>query len=67
MNETTMKPIDTDKALDLLHNAGIAFSYGYDGTVNLDKPSYVIRQEDLSRLFNYIAKTVKSEEPDPSK
>ena len=70
--DKTKKPIDTDKAMELLHNAGISFGYGYDCTIRVDKPSYVIPQEELPRLFAFIAKemgkeTGKEEAPEPSK
>lgn len=62
------KKIDTDKAMELLHSSGISFGYGYDCTIRMDKPSYVIPQEELPRLFTFIAKEMEKEEAtEPSK
>lgn len=68
------KKIDIDKAMELLHNAGISFGYGYNCNIRVDKPSYVILQKELPRLFAFVAKeigketeTEKEEAPEPSK
>lgn len=46
--------IDTDKAMEILHNASISFNYACNGTIKITEPSYVIAQKDLSKLFNYV-------------
>jgi len=44
------KPImDVDEAMTLLHNSSVGFSY------ESDPARYTIRQQDLPRLFEYVA------------
>lgn len=46
--------IDFDKMIEIIHNAPISYGYGYDGSVQIKEPSYIISQEDMVKLFNYV-------------
>ena len=46
--------IDFDKMMEILHNAPVSHGYAYDGSVKIKEPSYIISQEDMVKLFNYV-------------
>lgn len=47
--------IDFDKMIEILHHAPISYGYAYDGIdVKIKDPSYIISQEDMVKLFNYV-------------
>lgn len=46
--------VDIDSMIEILHNAPISFGYGYDCDVRVKEPSYIITQEDMVKLFNYV-------------
>lgn len=46
--------IDFDKMMEIIHNAPISHGYAYDESVQIKEPSYIISQEDMVKLFNYV-------------
>lgn len=46
--------IDFDKMIEIIHNAPISFGYGYDGSIQIKEPSYIITQTDMVKLLNYV-------------
>lgn len=46
--------IDFVKMIEILHNASVTYSYAYEESVQIKKPSYIITQKDMVKLFNYI-------------
>ena len=51
--------IDFDSMIEILHNAPISFSYGYDCDIRVKEPSYIISQNDMIKLFNYVKSRTK--------
>ena len=48
------KEFDFDKMIETIHNAPISFGYIYDGIIQIKEPSYIITQEHMIELFNYV-------------
>lgn len=46
--------IDFDKMMEILHSAPISHGYAYEGSVQIKEPSYIITQDDMVKLFNYV-------------
>lgn len=45
---------DSDIMTETLHCSPAAFTYAYLGDVHISEPSYIISQENMVKLFNYI-------------
>ena len=54
-----LNPVDFDMMTEIIHNAPISHSYGYDCNIHIKEPSYVISQKDMVKLMNYVYKILR--------